>query len=173
MPARCRSRKAPSSPWGRAFVALRENPIRALSLGLDPRRYTLMAFAIGSSLGGLAGGLYAPLVQFIEPGSFALGMSFNLLLMVIVGGSGYFFGPFIGALVAVLLPEWMRITQGYYLIVYAALVMAMMAFCPSGILGLIDRALKAASRRGRTAPAPGAEEIGSRIIPRIVPKVVP
>jgi branched-chain amino acid transport system permease protein len=40
------------SPWGRAFVALRENPIRALSLGLDTRRYTLMAFAIGSSLGG-------------------------------------------------------------------------------------------------------------------------
>ena len=55
------------SPWGRAFVALRENPLRALSLGLDTRRYTLMAFAIGSSLGGLAGALYAPLVQFIEP----------------------------------------------------------------------------------------------------------
>ena len=55
------------SPWGRAFVALRENPLRALSLGLDTRRYTLMAFAIGSSLGGLSGALYAPLVQFIEP----------------------------------------------------------------------------------------------------------
>ena len=104
------------SPWGRAFVALRENPIRALSLGLDTRRYTLMAFAIGSSLGGLSGALYAPLVQFIEPSSFALGLSFNLLLMVIVGGSGNFFGPFVGALIAVLLPEWLRITQGYYLI---------------------------------------------------------
>jgi branched-chain amino acid transport system permease protein len=148
------------SPWGRAFVALRENPIRALSLGLDTRRYTLMAFAIGSSLGGLSGGLYAPLVQFIEPGSFALGMSFNLLLMVIVGGSGYFFGPFVGALIAVLLPEWLRITQGYYLIVYAGLVMAMMAFCPSGILGLIDRALKLAVRSGRAAPVLGPEGIG-------------
>jgi branched-chain amino acid transport system permease protein len=157
------------SPWGRAFVALRENPVRAMSLGLDTRRYTLMGFAIGSSLGGFAGALYAPLVQFIEPGSFALGMSFNLLLMVIVGGGGYFFGPFVGALVAVLLPEWMRITQGYYLIVYAALVMAMMAFCPSGILGLIDRALKAASRRRRTAPALGTEEIAPSTVPRIVP----
>ena len=132
------------SPWGRAFVALRENPIRALSLGLDTRRYTLMAFAIGSSLGGLSGALYAPLVQFIEPNSFALGLSFNLLLMVIVGGSGYFFGPFVGALIAVLLPEWMRITQGYYLIVYAALVMVMMAFCPYGVLGMLERAAKAA-----------------------------
>ena len=127
------------SPWGRAFLALRENPIRALSLGLDTRRYTLMAFAIGSSLGGLAGALYAPLVQFIEPNSFSFGLSFNLLLMVIVGGSGNFFGPFVGVLIAVLLPEWLRITQGYYLIAYAAAVMVILAFCPTGVLGLIER----------------------------------
>ena len=146
------------SPWGRAFVALRENPIRALSLGLDTRRYTLMAFAIGSSLGGLSGGLYAPLVQFIEPNSFALGLSFNLLLMVIVGGSGKFFGPFVGALIAVLLPEWMRITQGYYLIIYAALVMLMMAFCPYGVLGMVERAYRAfTERRDPAAPALRAE----------------
>ena len=127
------------SPWGRAFLALRENPIRALSLGLDTRRYTLMAFAIGSSLGGLAGALYAPLVQFIEPNSFSFGLSFNLLLMVIVGGSGNFFGPFVGVLIAVLLPEWLRITQGYYLIAYAAAVMVILVFCPTGVLGLIER----------------------------------
>jgi branched-chain amino acid transport system permease protein len=148
------------SPWGRAFVALRENPVRALSLGLDTRRYTLMAFAFGSSLGGLSGALYAPLVQFIEPNSFALGLSFNLLLMVIVGGSGYFFGPFLGALVAVLLPEWVRIAQGYYLLVYAALVMAMMALCPSGLLGLLDRLVNALVRRSSSAPALRAEEAG-------------
>jgi branched-chain amino acid transport system permease protein len=147
-----------NSPWGRAFVALRENPIRAASLGLDTRRYTLMAFAIGSCLGGLSGALYAPLVQFIEPASFSINMSFNLLLMVIVGGSGYFFGPFVGALVAVLLPEWMRVAEGYYLIVYAALVMVMMAVCPSGILGLAERLLKATSQqKASAAPAIGAE----------------
>lgn len=149
------------SPWGRAFVALRENPIRAQSLGLDTRRYTLMAFAIGSGLGGLSGALYAPLVQFIEPNSFALGLSFNLLLMVIVGGSGKFFGPFIGALVAVLLPEWMRIAQGYYLLIYAALVMVMMAFCPSGLLGLAERAFKSATTR-RASPAPSLPAEGGR-----------
>jgi branched-chain amino acid transport system permease protein len=147
------------SPWGRAFVALRENSIRAASLGIDTRRYTLMAFAIGSSLGGLAGAIYAPLVQFIEPGSFALNLSFNLLLMVIVGGRGYFFGPFVGALAAVLLPEWMRVAEGYYLIVYAALIMVMMAFCPSGLLGLTERVLKAAARRGRLAPMLRAKEV--------------
>jgi branched-chain amino acid transport system permease protein len=146
------------SPWGRAFVALRENPVRALSLGLDTRRYTLMAFAIGSSLGGLAGALFASLVQFIEPASFALQRSFDLLLMVIVGGSGYFMGPFVGALISVLLPEWMRITEGYYLIIYAALVMLMMPLAPYGIVGLIERAAKAlTAKRKAVAPVLGSE----------------
>jgi len=147
------------SPWGRAFVALRENPVRALSLGLDTRRYTLMAFAIGSSLAGFAGAIYAPLVQFIEPNSFALGLSFNLLLIVIVGGSGHFFGPFVGTLVAVLLPEWMRITQGYYLMVYAAIVMLLLAFCPSGLVGLMERAAKAVMIRRNLDRIASAERI--------------
>ena len=133
------------SPWGRAFTALRENPIRASSLGVDTRRYTLMAFAIGSALGGVSGVLYAPLVQFIEPTAFALNLSLSLLLMVIVGGSGYFFGPFLGTAVSVLLPEWLRFTEGLYLILYAAFVMVLVAFCPSGLLGLAERLRKPAA----------------------------
>jgi branched-chain amino acid transport system permease protein len=129
------------SPWGRAFVALRENPIRASSLGVDTRRYTLMAFAIGAGLGGIAGVLYAPLVQFIDPTPFSLSFSLALLLMVVVGGSGYFLGPFLGALVAVLLPEWLRFTGGLYLICYAILVIVLMTFCPAGLLGLGEKFL--------------------------------
>ena len=143
------------SPWGLAFVALRENPMRALSLGVDTRRYTLMAFALGAGLGGISGALYAPLVQFIDPTPFALGLSLNLLLMVVLGGSGYFFGPFLGAIVAVLLPEWLRFTAGYYLMGYALLVMMLMAFCPAGLLGLVDRWFKPPRR---TAAAPVAPE---------------
>jgi branched-chain amino acid transport system permease protein len=147
------------SPWGRAFVALRENPTRALSLGVDTRRYTLMAFAIGSSFAGFAGALYAPLVQFIEPNSFSLGLSLNILMMVIVGGSGYFLGPFVGALVAILAPEWLRFTADYYLIIYAMLVMVLMALCPTGLIGLAERAAGALSR---VREAPTAETEGSR-----------
>ena len=143
------------SPWGRAFMVLRENPIRALSLGVDTRRYTLMAFAIGSAIGGFAGALYAPLVQYIEPNSFALGFSLNLLLMVIVGGAGTLLGPFLGALVAVLLPEWLRFTEGYYLLLYATMVMLLMAFCPQGLLGLGERiAAWCARRAAARGPAP-------------------
>jgi branched-chain amino acid transport system permease protein len=100
------------SPWGKAFTALRDNPIRAESLGVDVRAYTLLSFAIGASCVGIAGALFASLVQFVEPTPFSLGMSFAMYLMVVVGGSGYFFGPALGAVVGVLLPEWLRFAQG-------------------------------------------------------------
>jgi branched-chain amino acid transport system permease protein len=139
------------SPWGRAFVALRENPVRALSLGIDTRRYTLMAFAIGSALGGVAGTLYAPLTQYIDPVPFNLSLSLDLLMMVIVGGAGFFFGPFLGAMIAVLLPEWLRFTQGYYLMLYAVAVIGLLIYSPTGILGILDRYL--IERRTRAASA--------------------
>ena len=139
------------SPWGRAFLALRENPIRAMSLGIDTRRYTLFAFAIGSALGGVAGVLYAPLVEFVDPTPFTLTLSLNLLLMVIVGGSGYFFGPFLGALIAVLLPEWLRFAEGYYLLAYAGVVIVLLAYSPRGIIGIVAGWL--AERNTRRASA--------------------
>ncbi len=129
------------SPWGRAFVALRENPLRASSLGINVRQYTLMAFAIGSTFAGFAGALFAPLVQFIDPNSFQLTYSMKYLLMVIVGGPGYFVGPFLGAMIDMLLPEWLRITQNYYLLIYAIMVMVLMNVAPKGIIGWVDQRL--------------------------------
>ena len=139
------------SPWGRAFMALRENPLRAQSLGIDTRRYTLMAFAIGSALGGVAGALYAPLTQYIDPVPFNLSLSLDLLMMVIVGGAGFYFGPFLGAMIAVLLPEWLRFTEGYYLMLYALAVMGLLIWSPTGILGILDRYM--AARRTKAASA--------------------
>jgi branched-chain amino acid transport system permease protein len=127
------------SPWGRAFVALRENPIRALSLGVDTRRYTLIAFAIGSAMGGFAGAIYAPLVEFVDPTPFTLVLSLNLLMMVVVGGAGFFFGPFLGAAIAVLLPEWLRFAHDWYLVIYGAFMMALLVYSPTGLLGIADK----------------------------------
>jgi branched-chain amino acid transport system permease protein len=139
------------SPWGRAFTALRENAVRAESLGVDTRRYTLLAFAIGAVYGGLAGALYAPLVEFIDPNPFNLAASLSLLLAVVVGGAGYFAGPFLGAGLAVLLPEWLRIADDWYLLCYAFAVMLLMATCPTGLLGLAHRGVDRLRR-----PRPGA-----------------
>ncbi len=145
------------SPWGRAFTALRENPIRAESLGVDVRTYKLLAFAIGSAYGGLAGSLLAPLNDFIDPNLFALGPSLLFMLMVVVGGAGTLSGSFVGAAVAVLLP--LRLEEAVakidnpvakhllsYLLVYAVIVIVMMAFCPTGLVGLWRR-LTTAKRR--------------------------
>lgn len=127
------------SPWGRAFTALRENPIRASSLGIDTRMYTLLAFAIGSAYAGFAGALYAPLVEFIDPSPFSLSQSFFLLLMVVAGGAGYLLGPFIGALLGVVLPEWLRVVGSLYLIIFATIVMLLLIACPQGVSGLLER----------------------------------
>ncbi len=147
------------SPWGRAFLALRENPMRALSLGIDTRRYTLMAFAIGSSIGGIAGVLYAPLVEFVDPTPFTFVLSLDILMMVIVGGAGFFFGPFLGALIAVLLPEWLRFTEGYYLLLYSLFVMVLLIYSPTGILGILDRLMT--ERRTKAASDTRAATAGS------------
>ncbi|MBV1707356.1 MAG: branched-chain amino acid ABC transporter permease [Hyphomicrobiales bacterium] len=138
------------SPWGRAFLALRENPVRAASLGIDVRTYTLLAFAIGAALGGVSGALFAPLGQYIEPSEFALPLSFSLLLMVVVGGSGTFMGPFLGAIVSVALPEVLRSLQDYYLLIYGIIVILLLVFSPDGVVGIIARAVA----RLRPAAAP-------------------
>lgn len=130
-----------NSPWGRAFKALRENPVRAESLGVDTRRITLLAFAIGSAFAGGAGAIMSPLVQFIEPGSFGLIHSLKLLLMVVVGGAGFFYGPMVGAAVVILMPEFLRFTEGYYLIIYAIAVIVLMVYSPSGLMGIGDRVM--------------------------------
>jgi branched-chain amino acid transport system permease protein len=124
------------SPWGRAFTALRDNPLRAESLGINIQRYTLMAFAIGAAIAGLAGGLYAGLVNFIEPIPFGAQTSIMMYLMVVIGGSGYFLGPVLGAAIGVVLPEWLREFQGWYLVVFGLAVMVLMVWLPGGLLSI-------------------------------------
>jgi len=150
-------------PWGKAFTALRDNPIRAESLGVDTRAYTLLSFAIGAAYAGVAGGLFASLVQYIEPGPFAVGSSIMMYLMVVVGGPGYFFGPVLGAAVGVLLPEWLRFAQAWYLFVFGVVVVLMMIWLPDGLLSIPDRirarkqSRLASETRAKAAQAAGAK----------------
>ncbi|HEX4524971.1 MAG TPA: branched-chain amino acid ABC transporter permease [Casimicrobiaceae bacterium] len=127
------------SPWGRAFAALRDNPIRAESTGVNITAYTLLAFAIGAACAGIGGVYLAALVNFIEPGQFHLSVSLMMLLAVIVGGSGRFFGPVLGSVVVVLLPEWLRFLQDWYLAIFGFSVIVLMVFLPGGLLSLADK----------------------------------
>ena len=127
------------SPWGRAFAALRDNPIRAESLGINITAYTLLAFAIGAACAGIGGVYFAALVQFIEPAPFHVAASLTMLLAIIVGGSGRFFGPVLGTVVVVLLPEWLRFMQNWYLAVFGFAVVALMIWLPGGLLSIPER----------------------------------
>jgi len=150
------------SPWGKAFKALRDNPIRAESLGVNIQAYTLLSFAIGAVYAGVAGALFASLVQFIEPAPFTVGASIMMYLMVVVGGPGYFFGPMLGSAVGVLLPEWLRFAQAWYLFVFGASVIVLMLWLPDGLLSIPDR-LKARrlSREASAARAAAAKSLGA------------
>jgi branched-chain amino acid transport system permease protein len=135
------------SPWGRAFAALRDNPIRAESLGVNITAYTLLAFAIGAACAGIGGAYYASLVEFIEPGPFHFSTSLLMLLAVIVGGSGRFMGPVVGTIIIILLPEflrssnveWLKFMQKWYLAFFGVAVIALMIWLPGGILSFGDR----------------------------------
>lgn len=151
------------SPWGKAFTALRDNPIRAESLGIDIRSYTLLSFAIGAVYAGVAGALLASLVQFIEPAPFTVGASIMMYLMVVVGGPGYFLGPVVGAAVGVILPEWLRFAQAWYLFVFGFAVVLMMIWLPDGLLSIPDRIkAKRQARAANAARAAAAAGLGAK-----------
>lgn len=160
------------SPWGKAFTALRDNAIRAESLGVDIRTYTLMSFAIGATYAGIAGALFASLVDFIEPAPFAVGASIMMYLMVVVGGSGYFLGPLVGAAVGVVVPDWIRdvvpALSNWYLPVFGLSVVLMMVWLPDGLMSLPDRikarrqARDASAARSAAAASAAAAHSGER-----------
>jgi branched-chain amino acid transport system permease protein len=135
------------SPWGRAFAALRDNPIRAESLGVNITAYTLLAFAIGAACAGVSGVYLASLVEFVEPSQFQVSTSLAMLLAVIIGGSGRFFGPVVGTLIAFLLPEilrgssapWLGFMKTWYLLAFGIAIVVLMVWLPGGLLSIPER----------------------------------
>lgn len=139
-----------NSQWGRAFKAIRENEVRAATLGVSIRNYKLLAFAIGSAMAAVAGALIAPLLGYIDPTPFFFFVSLRFLLMVVIGGSGRLEGPLIGAFVVLGLPEVLRVSETFFLVMFSFLGILMVVFMPKGLVTLIDLLFTKVFRR----PAP-------------------
>lgn len=130
------------SPFGRALQAMRDDELAARSIGIPVNWLKLQAFALASAMVGIAGGLYASYVSYIDPTSFSLNESILMLSMVIIGGTGNVRGPLTGAAVLILLPEALRFLQlpdavaaNVRLLAYGLLLIIMMHLRPQGLAG--------------------------------------
>jgi len=115
------------SQWGRAFEALRDSPIATDAMGVGTFRHKVAGFALGSALGGLAGGLYAFNFQYLQPQSFTYDLMVILLLGVVLGGRKSLWGAFFGACLIVLLPNLLSNKFLFELISAAGLLLAVLA----------------------------------------------
>ncbi|NLN86181.1 MAG: branched-chain amino acid ABC transporter permease [Syntrophomonadaceae bacterium] len=129
------NRQLLTSRVGRSFYAIRENEIAAESCGINTTRVKVLAFTVGSLLGGLGGGLYSHYMYYINPQDFGFMKSIELLNMVVLGGMGSIPGTIIGVVLLTSLPEMLRIVDEYRLLFYGALLVILMIFRPNGLLG--------------------------------------
>ncbi len=131
-----------NSPFGKTLEALRENPARARSIGYDVGRYRLAAFVMSATFSGLAGGLYALLLNFVPVSTLYWPTSGEVVMMSIIGGTGTLFGPMAGAMFVVLLRDIVNTyTRLWGLAMGAVFMVAVLAF-RQGIAGPVWRRLK-------------------------------
>ncbi|HDI60191.1 MAG TPA: branched-chain amino acid ABC transporter permease [Desulfobacteraceae bacterium] len=128
-----------NSRIGRAWLALREDEIACQAMGVDKVRTKLTAFALGATWAGLAGVIFAAKTTFINPASFTLWESINILCIVVLGGMGSIVGVILGALVLVLLPEYLRAFAEYRILTFGCVLVLMMVFRPGGIVSNVRR----------------------------------
>jgi branched-chain amino acid transport system permease protein len=120
---------------GFAFDAVADDEDSARVLSVDVASYKLAAFAMGTAMAGLAGGLYTYYARFIVPDDFGFIPSITVLCMVTVGGIGSVFGVVVATVILTLMPEFFRFISDYKLFVYGALLFAVMRFAPEGLAG--------------------------------------
>jgi branched-chain amino acid transport system ATP-binding protein len=125
------------SVWGHAMRAVRDSESASISIGLDPTLVRTAAFGISAVAAGVAGGVYAPISNFISPESFPFFQSILFLLVVMLGGADRVIGPIVGALVVVLLPELLATLGQYRLLFVGLLMLAVLRLAPTGLVGLI------------------------------------
>jgi branched-chain amino acid transport system permease protein len=123
-----------NSRIGRAWTAMREDEVVAEATGINTHKYKLLAFMLGATFGCLAGAIFAVRIGSTFPHSFELLVSINALALIILGGMGSIPGVIVGALVLVGLPELLREFADFRLLIYGAILIAMMILKPEGLL---------------------------------------
>jgi len=122
---------------GRAWIALREDEIACQAMGIDKTKTKLTAFALGATWAGMAGVIFAAKTTFINPASFTVWESIIILCIVVLGGMGSVVGVITGALILMLLPEYLRAFSEYRMLIFGAILVTMMVFRPGGMISTV------------------------------------
>jgi len=119
---------------GRAWTALKDDEIACQAMGIDKAKTKLRAFALGATWAGMGGVIFAAKTTFINPASFTIWESVIILCAVVLGGMGSIAGVIAGALLLILLPEYLRDFGQYRMITFGAVLILMMVFRPGGMI---------------------------------------
>ena len=122
---------------GRLFVALQQNEDLAQSTGIDIARLRVIAYAISSFFGGVAGAVFSAVSQSVYPSSFTTQDSINFMLNCFLGGLGYVFGPILGTFVLRFGWDLLFTAERFQLLIYSAILIGLMLVLPNGLLSLI------------------------------------
>lgn len=123
------------STKGLAFRAVREDEIAAAAMGVDTTFHKVAAFVVGAFFAGVAGGLLATFDGNLDPGQFRFLKSIEIVVMVVLGGSGSITGAILAAIVLTWLPEQLREFKDWRMIIYSLLLIGMMLVRPGGLMG--------------------------------------
>jgi branched-chain amino acid transport system permease protein len=129
------SRNLLRSSYGRALLAIRENEIAAQAMGVDITRMKVLAFVLGALFAGMAGCLFGHFTMYLHPNSFTFMKSFEIIIMIALGGLGSLRGAVIGAIILTVLPEAFRGFDAYRMIIYSLALILIMIYRPQGIFG--------------------------------------
>ena len=124
---------------GRAWIALREDEIACQAMGIDKTKTKLTAFALGATWAGMVGVIFAAKTTFINPASFTFLESAIILSVVVLGGMGSILGVIAGAMILILLPEYLRAFSDYRMLLFGATLTLMMVFRPQGLISRVRR----------------------------------
>jgi branched-chain amino acid transport system permease protein len=144
---------------GRAAVAVRENRFVSQSVGISPFRYALLTFVLGAAMAGLAGSFYAHYISFVGPEVFGFAFMASTIIMVLLGGKGTLVGPVVGAVIVVLLEEYLREFKELRLSIFGAIVIAVVLFMPRGIMGFLTQRRETYSRHTESETPVGGSEV--------------
>lgn len=144
------------SHFGRSLLAIREDEVAAEAMGVDTTRCKVVAFSTGAFFAGVAGALLGHFLQILDPAQFGFLYSIEVVVMVVVGGLGSTPGAVFGAVALTYLSEALREAGSLRMVLYSAMLIAIMLACPTGLAGLVGRGVAWWRKRGAARKKPVA-----------------